>query len=68
MNNKQVIENREFCFHPTCVEYAASLDGYVVHAITRILTVGVINEKEYSEFTVEDDWRRSLYVHDFIWD
>ena len=48
MNNKLIIKNREFYFHPTHVPYAGSLDGYVVHAITRISTLGVINEKGYS--------------------
>ena len=42
-----VIENHEFYFHPTYIAYAGSLDGYVVHAITRIPTLGVINEKGY---------------------
>ena len=46
MNNKLIIENREFYFHPTYIAYAGSLDGYVVHAITRIPTLGVINEKD----------------------
>ena len=32
MNNKLIIENREFYFHPTYIAYAGSLDGYVVHA------------------------------------
>ena len=47
MNNKLIIENREFYFHPTYIAYAGSLDGYVVHAISRIPTLGVINEKVY---------------------
>ena len=34
MNNKLIIENREFYFHSTYIAYAGSLDGYVVHAIT----------------------------------
>ena len=66
MNNKLIIENREFYFHPTYIAYAGSPDGYVVHAITRIPTLGVINEKRYYKFTVEDDWRRCLHVHDFF--
>ena len=47
MNNKLIIKNREFYFLPTYIaySYAESLDGYVVHAITRIPTLGVINEK-----------------------
>ena len=65
MNNKLIIENRKFYFHPTYIAYAGSLDGYVVHAITRIPTLGVINEKGYYKFTVEDD---CLHVHDFIWE
>ena len=44
--------------------YAGSLDGYVVYAITRIPTVGIIKEKEYSEFTVEDK-RPLTHVYDF---
>ena len=66
MNNKLIIENREFYFHPTYIAYAKSLDGYAVHAIIQISTLGIINEKEYSEFTVENDWERCLHVHDFI--
>ena len=50
------------------ITHVGSLVGYVVHAIPRIPTLGVINEKGYSEFTVEDDWGRCLHVHDFIWD
>ena len=68
MNNKLIIENRKFYFHPRFIAYAGSLDDYVVHAITRIPTLGVINEKGYYKFTVEDDWRRCLHVHDFIWE
>ena len=68
MNNKLIIENREFYFHPTYIAYAGRLDGYVVHAITRILTLGVINKKGYYKFTVEDDWGRCLHVHHFIWE
>ena len=67
MNNKLIIENREFYFHPTYTAYAGSLYGYVVHAITRIPTSGVIIEKGYYKFIVEDDWGRCLHVHDFIW-
>ena len=29
MNNKLIIENREFYFHPTYIAYAGSLDGYL---------------------------------------
>ena len=65
MNNKLIIENRKFYFHPTYIAYAGSIDGYVVRAITRIPTLGIINEKGYSEFTVEND---CLHVHDFIWE
>ena len=67
MNNKLVIENREFYFHPTytCIAYAGSLDSYVVHAITRITTLDVNNEKGYF---VEGNWGRCLHVHDFIWE
>ena len=43
MNNKLIIENREFYFHPRYIAYAGSLDGYVVHAVTRIPTSGIIN-------------------------
>ena len=68
MNNKLIIKNREFYFHPIYVAYAGSLDGYVVHGITRIPTLSIINEKGYSEFTVENDWGRCLHVHDFIWE
>ena len=68
MNNKLIIENREFYFHPTYIAYAGSLDGYVVYAITRIPTLDIINKKGYSEFTVEDDSGRCLRVHDFIWE
>ena len=60
MNNKLIIENREFYFHPTYIAYAGNLDGYVVHAITRIPTLDVINDKGYYKFTVEDDWGRCL--------
>ena len=52
MNNKLRIENREFYFHPTYIVYAESIDGYVVHAITRISTLGVINEKGYYNMTL----------------
>ena len=45
MNKKLIIKNREFYFHPTYIAYAESLDGYVVHAITRIPTLGIINKK-----------------------
>ena len=68
MNNKLIIENREFYFHPTYIAYAGSLDGYVAYAITQIPTLDIINEKGYSEFTVEDDWGRCLHVHDFFWE
>ena len=68
MNNKLIIENCEFYFHPTYIAYAGSLDGYVVHAINRIPTLGVINEKGYYKFTVEDDRGRCLHVHNFIWE
>ena len=68
MNNKLIIENCEFYFHPTYIAYAGSLDGYVVHAITRIPTLGIINNKGYSEFTVGNDWGWCLHVHDFIWE
>ena len=68
MKNKLIIENCKFYFHPTYIAYARSLGGYVAHAITRIPTLGVINEKEYYKFTVEDDWGRCLHVHDFIWE
>ena len=65
---KLIIENHKFYFHPTYIAYAGSLNGYVVHAITRIPTLGVINEKGYYKFTVENDWGRCLHVHDFIWE
>ena len=68
MNNKLIIKNREFYFHLTYIAYAGSPDSYVVHAITQILTLGVINKKGYYTFTVEDDWGRCLHVHDFIWE
>ena len=68
MNKKLIIKNREFYFHPTYIAYAESLDGYVVHAITRIPTLGIINKKGYSEFTVENDWGRCLHFHDYIWE
>ena len=68
MNNKLIIENREFYFHLTYIAYAGSIDGYVVHAIIQIPTLGVINEKRRFEFTVEDDWGQCLHVHDFIWE
>ena len=55
MNTKLIIENRDFYFHPTYIAYGGSVDGYVLHAITRIPTLGVINEKGYYKFTVEDD-------------
>ena len=35
MNNKLIIENRKFYFHPTYIAYAGSLDDYVFYAITR---------------------------------
>ena len=35
MNDKLVIENREFYFHPTHKAYAGSIDGCVVHVVTR---------------------------------
>ena len=68
MNNKLIIENRKFYFHPTYIAHAGSLDGHVVYAITRIPILGIINEKGYSKFTVEDDCGRCLHVHDFIWE
>ena len=70
MNDKLLIENREFYFHPTYLTYAGSLDGFIVHAITRIPTVGVINEKGFSEIIIEDNWGQSkyIYLHDFIWE
>ena len=34
MNNKLIIKNREFYFHPTYIAYVGSLGGYVVHEIT----------------------------------
>ena len=68
MNNKLIIENCEFYFYPTYIAYAGSPDGYVVHAITRIPTLGAINEKGYYKFIVEDDWGRCLHVYDFIWE
>ena len=68
MNSKLIIENGKFYFHPRYIAYAGSLNGYVAHAITRIPTLGIINEKGYSEFTVEDDWGRGLHVYDLIWE
>ena len=68
MNDKLVIENREFYFHPTHKAYAGSIDGCVVHVVTREPTFGSINEKGYYEMTVEDYWNnnnnnnRSLFV------
>ena len=47
MNNKLIIENHKFYFHPTYIAYAGSLDGYAVHAINRIPTLGIINDKGY---------------------
>ena len=67
MKNKLVIKNRVYYFHPRHIAYAGSRDGYVVHAITRIPTIGINNEKGYLEFAVEDDWRL-IQVHDFIWE
>ena len=55
MNTKLIIENRDFYFYSTYIAYGGSVDGYVLHAITRIPTLGVINEKGYYKFTVEDD-------------
>ena len=37
MSTKLVIENREFYFHPTHQAYAGSIDGCVVHVVTRDL-------------------------------
>ena len=65
MNDKLVIENREFYFHPTHKAYAGSMDEYIVHVIAREPTFGSINEKGYYEMTVEDYWDRIL-VHNFI--
>ena len=67
MNDKLVIENREFYFHPTHKAYAGSIDRCVVHVVTREPTFGSINEKGYYEMTVEDYWNRIL-VHNFIWE
>ena len=65
MNDKLVIENREFYFHPTHKAYAGSIDGCVVHVVAREPTFGSINERGYYEITVEDYWDRIL-VHNFI--
>ena len=62
MNTKLVIENREFYFHPTHQAYAGSIDGCVVHVVTREPTFGRITEKGYFEMTVQDYWGR-IYVH-----
>ena len=67
MNDKLVIENREFYFHPTHQAYAGSIDACVVHVVAREPTFGSINERGYYEITVEDYWDRIL-VHNFIWE
>ena len=67
MSTKLVIENREFYFHPTHQAYAGSIDGCVVHVVTREPTFGIITEKGYFEMTVQDYWGR-MYVHNFIWE
>ena len=67
MNDKLVIENREFYFHPTHKAYAGSIDGCVVHVVAREPTFGSIYERGYYEITVEDYWDRIL-VHNFIWE
>ena len=58
MSTKLVIENREFYFHPTHQAYAGSIDGCVVHVVTREPTFGRITEKGYFEMTVQDYWGR----------
>jgi len=44
MKNKLVLGNREYIIHPTYRSYAASLDGYIVHAVAQEPTLGVVNE------------------------
>ena len=65
MNDKLVIENREFYFHPTHKAYAGSIDGCVVHVVAREPTFGSINERGYYEITVEitgiESWFIILY-------
>ena len=67
MSTKLVIENREFYFHPTHQAYAGSIDGCVVHVVTREPTFGRITEKGYFEMTVQDYWGR-IYIHNFVWE
>ena len=42
MKNKLILENCEYYFHPKFKGYAASLDGYVVHAVNQEVTPGVM--------------------------
>ena len=62
MSTKLVIENREFYFHPTHQAYAGSIDGCVVHVVTREPTFGRITEKGYFEMIVQDYWVVSMFI------
>ena len=62
MSTKLVIENREFYFHPTHQVYAGSIDGCVVHVVTREPTFGRITEKGYFEMTVQDYWGQCMFI------
>ena len=67
MKNKLILENCEYYFHPKFKGYAASLDGYVVHAVNQEVTPGVMDHNGYMQITVDEHWR-NIYVHDFVWE
>jgi len=68
LKTKIVLENRKCIFDPTYKSYAASLDGYIVHAVAQEPTLGVLNESGFLEMTLENDWHRIFGVHDIIWE
>ena len=54
MKNKLILENCEYYFHPKFKGYAASLDGYVVHAVNQEVTPGVMDHNGYMQITVDE--------------